>query len=105
LEVSTAINRVPAANMSVDRQTPQLSTPQVLKETSGRNFQDPYFFDFRFAFFAVRTLDFIAVFLFFLAADLLAVFFVDFVAVVFAEDVFFAGFFGAVVGESGIGYS
>jgi hypothetical protein len=40
-----------------------------------------------------------------LAADFFAAFFVDFVAVFFAEDFFFAGFFGTVIGESGTGHS
>jgi len=63
-----------------------------LKGTSGRNFQNPYFFDFRLAFFADRTLDFFAIFLDFLAADFVAAFFVVFVAAFFA-DAFFADFF------------
>jgi hypothetical protein len=48
------------------------------------------------AFFADRTLDFRAVFLFFLAPDFFAAFFVDFVAVFFAGDFFLAVFFGAL---------
>ncbi len=63
-----------------------------MKGTSGRNFQNPYFFDFRLAFFADRTLDFFAIFLDFLAADFVAAFFVVFVAALFA-DAFFADFF------------
>src|SRR6478735_9324985 len=59
------------------------------------NFQNPYFFDFRFAFFADRTLDFRAIFLFFLVPDFFAAFFVDFVAVFFAV-FFLAVFFGAL---------
>ena len=58
----------------------------------GRNFQNPYFFDFRLAFFADRTLDFFAVFLDFLAADFVAAFFVVFVAAFFAG-AFFANIF------------
>jgi len=56
-----------------------------LKGTAGRNFQNPYFFDFRFAFFADRTLDFFAVVLNFLPADFVAAVFVVFVAAFFAD--------------------
>jgi hypothetical protein len=63
-----------------------------LRESAGRSFQKLYSFDFRFAFFAVRTLDFFAGLGDFLAADFVAPFFVVFVAAFFG-DAFFVDFF------------